>query len=325
MAARTVARTRQSQVRRFLGPQLVRGAWQVGKALYRRYSQSGRSSRNGRRGHVAVTTGQHDLSSVYRRKRMPRRKRRRWVGFIKKARAAKIKDLGSLSAIRNAAIRLVSSNGEQAVGAASIYGINGADGELSVGSDDINDVLLAWRGGETLPSNTKAIFKSAVLDLTMNNEGTTALEVDLYRFVYRKKSLKSNPVAVLFDGISGMQGLPGGIAVTLFTRGITPFQMTNALSYIKILGKKKYMMAPGTAATYQLRDPKNRALQTEIVTEYGTTDSYPGWTQGVLIFSKSVASSVGEAPPGDLTVGVTRTYNFCIDNYEGNQVGFVGN
>jgi len=125
--------------------------------------------------------------------------------------------------------------------------------------------------------------------------------------------LAQNPVRT--DAIGG-----AGTEVALTLRGVTPFDLTYALSNfkIKILRKTKYTIAQGDQITYQMRDPgRHVKLQRELTSNEGPI--YPGLTRIILVIGKlSPGIPVG---PGDQTFqevldfGVTRKYFYKVENW----------
>jgi len=188
-------------------------------------------------------TNQYDMSWVYRKRRMPRRRRRRWVKSIRRHRAIAMKQLATQTAVRNTADILVGSTGTQAVGFVELYGMAGVASN-SYGQSDIKDVLTAYEGGAP-SSPRKYIFGSGILDMTLTNQGTDAgpsgtVELDIYRCVYRKATNAPNPVSWYSFSASDLQPLPGGSPLTLSTRGWTPFNCS-AGNPLRLLTNLKYI------------------------------------------------------------------------------------
>lgn len=283
-------------------------------------------TRNGRSGREIATTNQYDMRNVYRRKRMPFRRRRRWVKQIRKHRAIDMKSLATQTFVRNDA-NLIGGSGGQAVGAVELYGLNGSAGGASVyGQDDIVNALASWLGG-TVPANRKFIFGSAVLDMTITNQGpsegpTGTVEVDVYRCVYRKPTGAANCLAHYVNSVAQLNTMAGAVALTMSTRGWTPFNCPTASSSVKILSKKKFLLGDGQTATYQIRDPKNRYFNTVDFANLGATDVRVGYTQFLLMVVKHVPANEGPAPAFQVVFGCTRSYTFKVDEYDVAESGF---
>jgi len=118
-------------------------------------------------------TTQYDRSNVYRKRRMPYRKKKNWVRFLKKIRAADKNNLGSLVKIINE----FSSHftpyylTEQSVCAISLYGGSGTNAAETTGNRDMRDLIAEMVAGAgntyNITNGAKFNFYSAVMDLTM--------------------------------------------------------------------------------------------------------------------------------------------------------------
>lgn len=303
-------------------------AARLGMRAYRGWSNTKSKTKKSTAG--GGVTHHYDARWVYRRRRMPRRRRRRWVRFIRKVRAVTTKDYGSHSIIRNNSQIVISGNGQQAVSAVELYGLDGTAPTTYYGGDDLRQCTQAVFNA--LPSNQKLIFKSGVLDLTMTNTTNASgeelqlvntAEVDVYRCVYRKKSKDQNIGDLITHMIADTATEPGAAAVTQFTRGWTPFQCPQLCSYLKVLSKKKFLLERGQSATYQIRDPRNRVFRTQNLEEFTGNDCMMGWTQILLFITKHVADNAGPAPSASVVYGVTRTYNLVVEKESGDLQGFI--
>jgi len=237
-----------------------------------------------------------------------------------------MKSLATQTVVRNTADVIQASSGGQGVNYVELYGIAGT-GTNTLGQADISDVLAAYIGGPSTP-NRKFIFGSAVLDLTLTNQGTDegptgTVEVDVYRCVYRKKTSYGNPVLFYQNSASELDTMVGGSTLGMTTRGWTPFNCPTASQYVKILSKKKFLLSDGQTCTYQIRDPKNRYFNTKAIAESPVIDSLPGYTQFLLMVMKHVPANQGPAPLAQVVFGVTRSYTFKIDEESRDESAFV--
>jgi len=279
------------------------------------FTRSGGTSTSG----VGVTS-QFDRTNVYRRRRMPRYKRRRWVRFLKKTRAALMKDVGTKTVLRNSQLSSSWADDSQRMLTANIYG---ADGAAATASHCGNDDLVQIFGNDSDLSNqtAKALFGSSVLDITLTNlstviEGTqnTGLEVDIYDIVYRKKQDATtfhNLVGVAQTNTGAING--SATQITLDKRGVTFFDFPNLGQMgVKILRKKKYFLGAGECATYQLRDAKNRAFVRQNIDDSDENYIYPGSTRTIAIIVKGVPTNDATKVTKNLVVGVTRKYMYKV-------------
>lgn len=157
-------------------------------------------------------TAQYDAKTVYRKKSMPKYKKRIWKKFVKKVQAVNEKENGTATMVFNNGSVLASAYsgllrekmpfpGEldyitrlQGVTAIHLYGGargNGSATEYNQGVNDLSDLFTRWdwHGQSTVKFNnpsTKLKFTSACLDTTFTNTHGGPLEVDVYHIVYRK-------------------------------------------------------------------------------------------------------------------------------------------
>lgn len=312
--SRTVATRRQSpwgQVARAAG----RMAWNYGVNKLTRYAAKRVFTNRGSSNKKNVSSGrtvtyQRDIANVYRRRRMPRRKRRPWVKFVHKVRAVTEKDLGTISVVRNSWGVNTASLGGQGTGGAELYGL---DGSAFIGADDLRAIVQSYNSG-SLPANSRFRFCSGVLDMTFtciadpDDPESHTMELDLYEMVYRKHSRFPNVDAMFVDAAADTPTFGTAAPLSMVVVGATPFQFPQALSTVKILKKKKYFLANGHSATYQIRDPRNRIFDTNLIDDHIGTDAKPGWTRIVYFVFKHVPTASAQAPAISLAVSATRTY-----------------
>lgn len=299
----------------------------AGKA-YKRFKPAPKGRRQ-TRGYGGVTQ-QHDVKMQYRKRRMPRRKRKQWVKFVNKVKAVADKDRGLTTWTFNGQITpqtLVVDGGiqRQVVGAVHIYGNNGtpdvADNLCEIGNNDLsviynNDSIL----GEDIGSD-KALFHSAVLDMTVQNNSGGVMEVDVYEIGYLQAvnsspqlstQLNTTTNLVCKNPLKGTSTLPW-VKNQIDNRGCTPFELGTAVGQMKgkILSKTKYFVGQNQCITKQIRDPKNRILSKESQ-NYKIGFAYPGYTRSLLIVGKPTYSTT-QGETISLRIGATRTYKYSIE------------
>lgn len=286
---------------------VVTSGYKVAKAAgsaykaYRNYQSKAQGKATSARG---VTT-QYDRSLIYRRKRMPWRKKRSWVNFNKRVRAVQMKNVSSTNQVFSGGLTLTCSGTTQVFDACHLYGGNGI-GASEPGSTDLTACFV-----NDNPSTTAAKtlhFESAVLDVTITNHGfeshVASCELDIYEILVRKRGdfvgLKDlfNQSSVDTPDLGGSTS-----ALTLGSRGCTPFQIPLACSWIKIIKKTKYFLGVGNTCTYQVRLPRNKKVRYENAAFLSY--AVPGWTRSLLFVAKNVVGSVNDA---QLHIGITRTY-----------------
>lgn len=288
----------------------------VAGAVASKYAYSSGGSRTNvrrrrRRGGV-LTTNQYDKKVQYVKKRMPYRKRKRWVKFTKKVRAVLEKTLGTNTQILNSTLAstIAAGSDNQNWMVLHLYGRNGnSTPNVELGCNDLNYMIS---NDTRIGSNI--IFKSAVLDATLVNSGSIGLEVDVYQIMYRDETKYLNFGGILATALGGT-GVIGtsGTNINLSTRGATLFDLPVLIKMgkITILKKTKIFLPAGNTSTFQMRDAKQYKIdKTNTVSD---SDGYlmNPLTQSVVIVYKKLAGQ--SATAAALTVGCTRKYSYCIN------------
>lgn len=277
-------------------------------------------------------TKEHDKAFIYRKKRMPYRKKKRWVRFVKKVNAVDERELGTKSVVFNN--QFEDENGAasaQGVNSFCLYGIKSSE----VTKNDIKTIVDAEPTTETTRENvnntTKFMFHSGVLDMTIRNTSggasaeeqvaEFALELDIYEisvggYPYDTSNLVFNNLEDYFAAGAGDTNSIGvTTAINLQDRGVTPWDVTNTLSRyrVKIWKKTKYFIPNGSTITYQVRDPKRHVLTKGGMSEYAGYNK-KGLTRNVLLIYKAVPGiQVSGQNRERITVGITRKYMYKVE------------
>jgi len=161
-----------------------------------------------------------DTRMIYRKKRMPRKRRKRWASFVKKVGAVEERNLGTRTVLFNDQITQVNGGaGKQSTLTLALYGFKNAS---NLWLDDLNQIGQfenegnpTAAAGATIEKNSKVMFTSAIMDITLRNVSTfresaidkiaadAALELDIYD-VYLRKEAGDIDGNANFDSISQM-------------------------------------------------------------------------------------------------------------------------
>lgn len=289
-------------------------------------------------GTTNTTTTQYDTTMQYRKKRMPRYKKKKWIAFTRKVNAVIGKSLASQTVVLNqtASRTLGEEDNGQSHVAAMLYGKAGRwtpGGTVAeVGLDDLYQMCK-----DRADDNRQWHYQSAVLDITARNTGSTGLEVDLYFVSFGEDNLGARCIQ---DGFEDAENETSTISASytglrLNQRGTTLFDLPVWLKShkVKIWNKRKYFLPQGSTFTYQYRDPKFHKIHQSRVKEfipnniieneaqYAPSFVYPYLTKGVIVVFKKLPGEVGSAT---LTVGATRKYMYKNQVFEFEQDGYQG-
>lgn len=312
-------------------------AAKYGYKAYRGYKRL----KTGRRGTSGIGVTDHfDRKLIYRKKRMPRRKRRIWKKFVRKVKAVDLRELGTKSYVfnSNGSVNTSTVSG-QCVVSFHILGFDVAPTTTGYGLADLYNVSVDIYGSLASMKSKIMWLRSCVLDITIQNTSVPiggdngSLEVDVYECSMKQNFGKVNNGAThnSFDGvISDAQAnavtTSGMTAFSFANRGTCPFNAPIGMQYVKIWKKTKYFISLGHTITYQLRIPKVRKLDLDTFNNVNNLEENvlkKGWTRGVLVLSKLTPGNVNSLSVGGLTYGSTRSYTMCIDSNEQVEGGFV--
>jgi len=298
-----------------------------------------------------VTT-QRDSKFVYAKKRMPRGRRRRWRNYVRRVHAVSEKELGSRTVVRNFTSAWTNPEStNHVIAEVHLYPQRGTtdiadDMYIISGLENLSDPTAA--AGDTISPSTKILFQSGVLDVTIKNasgvRGDPAslitpsselkMEVDVYEVSIRTNTEETGATYVnlttLLNNNTTYTGPIGGTGteLNLAFRGVTPFDMTYALSRwgIRIWKKTKYLIPNGDVITYQIRDPRRHVTT---LRDLGARDGFnrPGWTRSLLIVGKVIPGYTVGSTEGTvaerLLIGSTRKYLYKIEGVNEDRTRYV--
>lgn len=335
------------QFRRFVRkywPYAVQG-YQLYNNVRQRFQGPGaptrtRTQRRARSG-VGVTD-QYDRKVIYRKKRMPRRMRRMKRRFNRLVLHNSLKSVGTKSVVLNNAAEIGQSGAsvfDQQFTFVGLYGQrSNASTPLPVGQVRwLNDIYYILSNDTGFTNNScRGHFMSGVLDITMENTSQAGddppteaakLEVDVYEMSAGDQVGYGNgPWAAIAEAEAPavVPTVAGFTSLNLTDRGVTPWDLTQFLSdlKIKIWKKTKYFLSPQQVCTYQYRDPRyHRFNKGDVGGSNEQIWNKPGVTKFFCIVAKATPGFVG--PDWSLTVGYTRKYMYKIDQPAGDEKGWI--
>lgn len=280
-------------------------------------------------------TNQYDVKTIYRKKRMPRYKKRAWKRFVYKSHSAAMKLVGTKSVVFNSQIlRGWPNNGNNDpttsdTAAVALYGMSGTDTVMCYGMDDVKKI--ANNDTQTDNWREKFIFGSAALDVTFHNHGTNKLEVDVYT-IYCKGDHYSSPCLDGSNNDAGTTSINIAQNPLLFfsnnaaaTRGATPWQFPGWLKLgYTVIKKVKHFVSAGEVFTHQMRDPRNRIMRKSTIDSSQSDFCWSGVTKLLLFQVKAVAGALGVENNSNLyTIGATRTYSYKVFQDNGDQDNLI--
>lgn len=281
-------------------------------------------------------TNQYDKKLVYRKRRMPRYKKRRWIKYCKKVNAVAEKDLGTKTVVFSDAVQTSNStDANNGLSFAYLYGAVSGTAYIN----DLNSIVDAENALSGANATGKLLFQSGVLDVTIQNssyyntnvEGGT-LELDIYELTGSKRFLDGSSgrdILGVFSQAASITPAVGGAPLTtslaLTNRGVTPFDLPQAMTEygIKIWKKTKFILSFGQACTYQVRDPRRHVVDKAAI-DRQLGSNWPGMTRILLIVFKLLPYDISRtAPVAQITMGVTRKYMYKVAEKDGDVDAYV--
>jgi hypothetical protein len=191
--------------------------------------------------------------------------------------------------------------------------------------------------GATIDRNTKVMFHSAVMDLTIRNtselqtgagiyalDSQAAIELDVYDITLGEDTSDNTDVytslSELLNGYDDKEIGGAGTGISIEDRGATPFELPSNIGRfkLKVLQKTKYFIPNGQTITLQERNPKRKVIR------YGQLETNEGfnkrgWTRFKFIIYKAVpgitvGNAVGTFRMG-ITVGLTKKYMYKVEGF----------
>lgn len=288
-----------------LRPRNMRGLATAARVGYRAYKSYTRTKAKRATSSPGVTT-QHDTKTIYRKKRMPRRKRKQWAKFSNKVNAVIDSAHATKTMLINNTDALTATAGSQLFASYNIYGMNGTNGAGTRGNADLVTVAA------NITNYKKMVYKSAILDLTFTNTSIFPIEMDVYHVRYNNEHEANTPLATFTNAANNTLVTTGTTSLGVTSRGATPWDFPLALSIarITIVKKTKVFLGPGNCSTYQIRDPRNHGITKYDINNQTAGYNYvkPGITQGVIVIAKNVAGY--QASATGMSIGCTQKYSY---------------
>lgn len=248
-------------------------------------SRTKTQTRSKRSSESAPLTYDNDFKTDYRYRRMNRRRKKRWVRFVRKVNAVTLKQQQGLKKIIFRRLNsLTTISGSCAFTELLLYP---SDGSVNLHAADLGEIFRNHLGATVFNQandmsilgnqNTqkKLQFESAQLEVSVKNYGNNKAIVEVYYVRCRKQHAQTNND--IYNCASGVyelgfkkqtqitdpeEGTTIGVGPqSQFQVGTTPFQSPRFCSTFKVIRRKKYIIAPGNMVSWILKDPRNRTIE----------------------------------------------------------------
>jgi len=335
-AQQIMAVTRTKRLARGVG-RYVNYAYQGYQAFQRAKQSIAARRRNGSGTQMAKKgfnpgpiTGENDWRNTYRRKRMPRRRRRRWVSFSRKVKHIITKQVAPQFNVYTRQIQVLSPAGGQ--NSTEIHTVlGGFGGGGSTGTQDISQLfsralaLASTTGVTPLVANLRIHITGWMIETSIANTGGNTAYIDCY--YWRTKAdcptTTANSVRALWteslvNVAVNAPIVPGTTALSIDDYGVTPFQGTQFAKTCQIWKKTRVKVAPGGTLQLEQRSGRNYYRT-------GTYDEHYSLlrrcTEGIFFVQYGFPTGVATAPDGTATAttvnystNVNYTWRIVADN-----------
>lgn len=221
-------------------------------------------------------TFQHDVQSLYRYRRMPRRKRRRAIRYKRRVDRVINSRVPVRTFIKTTTQFAPSKIDEQSYAYSLCLGVDVSNDQKEA-NDDLEDMaaqafevastvnVATWRG--------RIFIKSVTLETIIRNLSSVLVFFDVYRIYCRtdvslqdyRNSTTFAPTAaeLATTAIVGFEDTPspsGWLAPRIFNHGVTPFQNSKFCQQFKIVSKTRYRIEPGSTIQLHLQRRVNKTF-----------------------------------------------------------------
>lgn len=266
-----------------LGARFGKAAYVANRSRYRGNGSRTNTATGKRVGESTPLTYDNDFKTDYRYRRMPRRRKRRWVSFVRKVNAVTMKKQQGLKKVLFYGIKNLTTVANQS-GTTDMM-MYSADGSAVLDNADIGAIFRGHLGATVFNDQNsfaaignaqkKLQFESCQMECTVRNLGSVSAIVEVYYVRCRKAHAQTNldsgntAAGIYHLGFlkqTQVQDLEEstilGTGPQVSTQiGTTPFQSPRFCETFKILRRKKYQIAPGNTISFLLKDPRNRTIE----------------------------------------------------------------
>lgn len=247
-----------------------------------------------------VTT-QHDVQRRYRRKPMPRRRRRAWKKFTRKVKHVMLQMNSLTTYSQDTLLRTQWNSNKQAT-----FGVILGGTQVSNNDDLFQIFRMAYNAAvnTTTVDALKLFVKSMCLDVQITNTGSNGAILDVYEVACRKSYASNVSLGQAYTDLYNQLDSPQTNSPDPTSPASTPFQNGQFCSYWKILSKKEILLGAGQVTTMQMRIPYDRVLPGTVIRN--NLQAIPGISRAYLFQvrgSPRWTGTVSELGAGEVTMG----------------------
>lgn len=307
----------------------------VGRGIRKAWSGSRTTTGSRKMSAPAPITGESDYRSVYRRKRMPFRRRKRWVKFTRRVKSVISKGIAPSFNVRISTTTMSSASGKQDCSSImTVMGSNGSDPHsndlLFLANIAVANFPQTGPGVVSSPSNfqIRYVISGWMCEAMLTNNQTYSVFVDMYYWRCKKDTPTTLPSVtdVWDESLADLRpNQTAGVAINTITKddyGVTPFQGTQFAKHIQIWKKTRVKLAGGSVTQVELRGAKDTVIN------YGYAEQFSllrGKSQGIFFVSYGTPDPTDTvARPASISVAVNKNYTWK-NIWDSRQQGMTSN
>lgn len=272
---------------------------------------------------VGSLSEQRDVTSLYRRRRAPRRVRRR----ARKAMKMFTYRMDKLQSMKTAVITTGGqlsfsptnlTDGQKVIGITMYgYNTNTYAANTDTGNGDMWWIFARENGGDpTAASGSRKLrFRSCTMDYTIQNTFTEGVYMDIYFVIARKNNGSTSDPAVEWNEAIAIQSagnMPSAITTNTYYK-VTPFDAPGFGRFWLIKSRRRVFMQPNEIYSFQQRDAGNYVLNMSDLFDMKMKSNV---TEGVILVFHNPATDTVTTPGtfipggGQVQVTCTKTYHY---------------
>jgi len=308
-----------------------KGYHNVRQAMYNRRSNGSTGSRTAQQFRSpAPITGENDWRTTYKRKRMPRRKRKNWVRFSRKVQHVVQKQVApQYHVFLRQAVIITAAGAQGFANVHTVMGANGGSGDR--GTNDINLMInKALNLADTIGivptiKNLRIHVTGWMIETQIANTGSTTAYIDCYYWKAKRDvpstiqdfgDLWAESMADVAPNLAGA-GV-GASALSFNDYGVTPFQGAQLAKSVRIWKKTRVKVAPGGTLQLEQRSGKNYYRVWSFDEHYSLIRNV---TEGIFFIQygtptgiASTATAIAQGTTVNYSTNVNYTYKIIQDN-----------
>jgi len=253
-----------------------------------------------------ITTDHHDATLVYRRRRQPYKKRKRWIKFTRKVKRVMESDASpKYQVILSDYTGTSSANKQLLITQSTLLGSYG----YSNISDDIKQLFSRDVGVERFH------VTGALMETMVANTGASTAYVDCYYW----RCKKSVPVGAATDvGNLWTKGLldletrapSGGSSLDVYDYGVTPFQSNAFTRFINVYKKVRIKLGAGETTQLKIGRKLSRFINVDSASQF---TALKGLTEGILFVAYGTPSSTNTVcNPVTIQVSINKNLTYRV-------------